>query len=91
LNFHPSSPELKENLFSASLREKNRLLLQIHPLNRNKAVAKHVNRGLGLFQNDVANQWLVIAILGFHVEEKDFVVDRPESFDTNSNGPQIVP
>lgn len=66
------------------------LLFQIHSFYRDETVPKHVHSGLGLFQDDISDQWLVFPILRLHVQEKDFIVNRAESLDLYSNRPAYV-
>ncbi len=37
---------------------------------------QHVDRGLGLFQDDVTDKWFVLAIVGLHFDEEHLV--RPD-------------
>jgi hypothetical protein len=54
-------------------------------LNRNQAMAEHVNASLALLQDDVANQGLVFTVGGFHFDKSDFVEDWREAFDRQTD------
>jgi len=48
-------------------------LFQIHSLHGDETVPQHVDRGLGLFQDDVTDKWFVLAIVGLHFDEEHLV------------------
>ena len=54
--------------------------LQIHMLDLHQSVTKHVDSGLTVFQNQIANQRLVFTIFGSHLNKRHFMMDRAKAF-----------
>ena len=48
------------------------LLFQIDSLGMNKLVTQPINCGLALLEDDMTDQWLILAIIRLHVQEGDF-------------------
>ena len=51
----------------------------------NKTMSEHIDRGLGLFQNNIADQRFINAVFGFHINKKHFVINRSKTLNLNSD------
>src|SRR5206468_6587523 len=61
-------------------------LLNIDMSNVRQAMTDHIHGRLRLFERDIADQRLVLAVYRFHLEEEHFTDNAMESWNLNVNG-----
>jgi len=55
-----------------------------------KPVIRHVNGGLALLKYNIPDQWLIVAVLRFHIDKQNLIEDWPEALYLYSHRPAYL-